>query len=300
MSHKFANLDYPVGASPNEPIDAEEVQKIDDLREWMNTIINRYDDESEEFEEGNPRGRVYVARTIQYQSGTGLAQTGSAPCFFCGVWSLGTCKKGMRGEPERSDTANPDHPFQRLFGDPDDEGVRRPKYPVFILTCASRNRAHDKPEYADSHRNWLASAAMVTHGFDKMDDYGRYLRRTYEGEAVRHRLTHASDRTPLAENRGDCHVDDSGAVRYPPANHQHGDGEGQTNCGCNSSSPRKPKEHIDNSENHIKCVSEPGYWLGWTEPQFALKQEEEFNQNHRTTQGFDDLLERFEPVVEVS
>jgi len=291
-----SDLDYVVGTSPAEPVDAGEVQQVDDLREWMQDCADRYEDEETGFNSNTPRGRVYVARSIQYQSDSGLAQTGSAPSFFGGLWSLATCKKGMRGEPEQSNSANPDHPFQRLFQEPDDEGIRRPKCPVFILTCASRSKAHDKPEDANSHRNWLASAAMVTHGFDKMEDYGQYLRRTYDNEAVRHRLTHASDRTLFAENRGDCHVDDSGSVRYPPANHQHGDGEVEAECGCNSNPSRNPEEHIDNSEDHVKCVSERGYWLGWTEPQFALKPQEEFNQNHRTAKGFDDLLERFEPV----
>lgn len=295
-----SELDYAVGTSPAKPVDVEEVQQIDNLREWMHSCIDRYEDETVEFDSNTPRGRVYVARTIQYQSDSGLTQTGSAPSFFGGLWSLATCKKGMRGEPERSDSANPDHPFQRLFQEPNDEGVRRPKYPVFILTCASRSQVYDKPEYANSHRNWLASVAMVTHGFNKMEDYGRYLRRTCEDDVVGHRLTHASDRTPFAENRGDCHVGDTGAVRYPPANHQHGDSEVEAKCGCSSNSSRQPEEHIDNSEDHVKCVSEGGYWLGWTEPQFALKPEEEFNQNHRTTKGFDDLLERFEPVGEAN
>jgi len=291
-----SELDYAVGTSPTEPVDAGEVRQVDDLRDWMEKCIERYEDENAEFDSNTPRGRIYVARTVQYQSDTGLAQTGSAPSFFGGVWSLATCKKYMRGEPKRSDTANSNHPFQQLFEDPDSDGIRSPKCPVFVLSCASRNRAHNKPEGAESHRNWLASAAMVTHGFDKMEDYGRYLRSSYEGEAVRHRLTHASDRTSLAENRGDCHIDDGGAVQYPPAGHQHGDGEVKAQCGCSSSSSPRPEEHIDNSEDHIKCVSEPGYWLGWTEPHFALKPEEEFNRNHRATEGFADLLDRFESV----
>lgn len=139
---------------------------------------------------------------------------------------------------------------------------------------------------------------MVTYGFDTMEDYGRYLRRRYDGDAIKHRLTHASDRTPLALDRGDCHVDDSGAVRYPPADHQHGDGEQNATCGCNTSSSPQPREHIDNSEDHIKCVSEPGYWLGWTEPQFALKPEAQFDMKYRTPDGFDELLRRFESVCE--
>lgn len=297
MSSKF---DYVVGTSPAEPVDAEDVQQTGELQEWMNNCIERYEDETGGFDSNTPRGRIYVAKTIQYQSDSGLTQTGSAPSFFGGVWSLATCKKGMRGEPERSDSANPDHPFQNLFREPDDKGVRRPKYPVFILTCASRSQAHDKPENANSHRNWLASAAMVTHGFDKMEDYGQYLDHAYDGDAVRHRLTRVSDPTAVAENRGDCHVDETMSVRYPPANHQHGDSEGKSKCSCSSVSKRQADEHIDNSEDHVKCVSEPGYWLGWTEPQFALKPEEEFNQRHRTPKGFDDLLERFEPVGEAN
>lgn len=295
-----SELDYAVGESPGEPVAAEKVRQLSDLREWMQGCINKYESNIAGFDSTKPRGRTYVAETIRYQSGTGLAQTGSAPNFFGGIWSLATCKKGMRGEPTRSNSANPDHPFQRLFREPDEAGVRHPKYPVFILTCASRNSSHDKPEWADTHRNWLASAAMVTHGFDEMADYGRYLRRTHEGEAVRHRLTHASDRTPLAENRGDCHVDDSGNVRYPPAGHQHGDGDVDAECGCSTGAGPQPEDHIDNSPDHVKCVSEPGYWLGWTTPQFALKPDEQFNQGHPKARGFAELLERFEPVGEVT
>lgn len=295
-----SDLDYAVGTSPSEPVDASEVQQVGRLREWMEDCIEKYEDKNTQFDSSTPRGRVYVAETIQYNSDIGLTQTGSAPSFFGGLWSLATCKKGMRGEPVRSDSANPDHPFQKLFREPDESGVRHPKYPVFVLTCASRDSAYDKPDNANSNRNWLASAAMVTHGFDRMEDYGQYLRRTHEGDAVKHRLTHASDRTPLAENRGDCHVDDTGVVQYPAPNHQHGDGEVEAKCGCGSKHSRQPEDHVDNSEDHVKCVSEPGYWLGWTEPLLALKSEEEFNRKYRTPEGFDDLLERFEPVGEAN
>ena len=293
-----SRLNYPVGTSVDEPVSAEQIRDIDGLREWMQDSIARYEDKTAGFDSKTPHGRVYIARTIQYQSNTGLAQTGSAPSFFDGVWSLATCKKGMRGEPIKSDTANSSHPFQKLFREPNDESVRRPRYPVFVLSCASRKEEYNVPEKADSHRNWLASVAMVTHGFDAMEDYGQYLRRTYEGDAVRHRLTHASNPTSLALNRGDCHVDDSGVVQYPPADHQHGDGGQATEDGCSTNSSPQPSDHIDNSENHVKCVSEPGHWLGWTEPQFALKPKAEFNQKYRSTDGFDDLLKHLESVCE--
>lgn len=134
-----STLDYAVGTSVDEPVSAAEVRQLNSLREWMQDSIDRYEDQVAGFESKTPHGRIYIATTIQYQSTTGLAQTGSAPNFFDGVWSLATCKKGMRGEPLRSDSANSSHPFQKLFREPDNEGVRRPKYPVFVLSCASRD-----------------------------------------------------------------------------------------------------------------------------------------------------------------
>lgn len=282
-----ADLDYAVGEELDQPTVRDGIESTHHLRRWMENCITSYEQGGPGFEESEPRGRIYIARTIQYQSDTGLAQTGSAPNFFGGLWSLATCKKGMR----RSNS------FQKLFRAPNDDGVRRPKQPVFIFACASRSKAYDKPERADSHRNWLASAAMVTHGFDRMEDYGRYLLETHEGPAMEKRLTHASDRPGIAEDRGDCHVDETGQVHYPPANHQHGDGEVEATCGCTSqSSGRDPDDHIDNSDAHIKCIAESEYWLGWTEPRFALVPEEEFNVGHKNTREFDDILARFEQV----
>ena len=282
-----ADLDYAVGEEHDRPTVLNGAGSIQDLQQWMENCIKSFDKEGPGFEDIEPRGRVYIARTIQYQSDTGLAQTGSAPNFFGGLWSLATCKRGMR----RSNS------FQKLFRAPDNEGVRRPKHPVFVLACGSRSSAHDKPEWADSHRNWLASAAMVTHGFDRMEDYGRYLLETQVGPAKVKRLTHSSDRPGIAEDRGDCHVDETGQVHYPPANHQHGDGEVKATCGCTGqSSGRDPDNHIDNSDAHIKCVAESEYWLGWTEPKFALVPEEEFNVGYKNARGYDDILARFERV----
>lgn len=282
------DLDYAVGEGHDRPTTLNGVEDIEDLRRWMENCIKAYDEEGPGFEDICPHGRIYIARTIQYQSDTGLAQTGSAPNFFGGLWSLATCKKPMRG----SDT------FQDLFEDPDENGIRRPKQPVFIFTCASRKQVHDIPEGAKQHRNWLASTAMVTHGFDRMEDYGRYLLENQGESAMTKRLTHASDRPEVAEDRGDCHVDEDGQVHYPPSNHQHGDGEDEATCGCSGQSTnRAPDDHIDNSEDHVKCVAESGYWLGWSEPKFALLPDEEFTRNHRTTGGMDDLLGRFERVT---
>lgn len=294
-----SKLDYAVGAGHDEPTVLTELTTAIDLREWMHDRIKNYEREGPGFEESTPRGRVYIAETIKYYSDIGLTQTGSAPNFFGGIWSLATCKKGMRGEPERSDKPNPNHPFQNLFGEPDSDGVRQPKYPVFILACSSRNQEHDKPVWSDSYRNWVASIAMVTHGFDRMEEYGYYLRKNHDGATVAKRLTHAQDATEIAVNRGDCHIDEEGKVRYPPSDHQHGDGDVETTCGCDSQPPsRVPGDHIDNSENHVKCVSKPGYWIGWTEPQFALSPENEFTVGYKNINGFNDLVDRIESVGE--
>lgn len=292
-----SKLDYSVGSDHPERSVVESLQTRDDLRNWAENRIDEYQEKEHEFEDTTPRGRIYIARTIQYTSDHGLVQTGSAPNYFGGMWSLTTCKKGMRGESDNSDSPNPKHPFKRLFMEPDEEGIRRPKYPVFILSLSSRNQAHAKPERADSHRNWLASLAMVTHGFDRMMDYGQYLLENHEGDRVNNRLTHASGRPDVAENRGDCHVDENGDVYYPPVDHQHGDGDADASCGCNTGvQTRDAHEHIDNSQNHVKSLSEPGYWLGWTEPQYALAPDEKIYVGYRNTNGFDELLNQFESV----
>lgn len=283
-----ADLDYAVGEGHDRPTALEGLTNLEDLRRWMESCIKAYDEEGPGFEDTNPHGRIYIARTIQYQSGTGLAQTGSAPNFFGGLWSLATCKKDMRRAKS----------FQKLFQETDDTGVRRPKRPVFIFACSSRNAKYDKPDGTESYRNWLASASMVTHGFDQMEDYGRYLLESREGPAKANRLTHASNRPEVAEDRGDCHVDEEGHGHYPPSNHQHGDGEVEATCDCNGQpSSRNPDDHIDNSDAHIKCVAESGYWLGWTEPRFAPIPEKKPNRGHKNTKGFDELLERFERVL---
>jgi hypothetical protein len=289
-------FDYSPGTSPS---DASDVRSISELEKWMTDCIERYEEEVMEFESVEPRGRIYIARTIRYRSDSGLVQTGSAPCFFGGLWSLATCKKGMRGEPEGDDSPNPNHAFQRLFHEPDSDGVRRPKHPVFILPCSSRNQdLNDRRPDVDSHRNWLSSIAMVTHGFDRMEDYGRYLRQTHDGEAVDNRLTHAADRTPIAENRGDCHADRRGNVRYPPDAHQHGDRSSTSECGCGTlSNGHNPYDHVDNSGHHVKCVSEPGYWLGWSEPNFAIHPEKEFNVGNPKSKGLEQVLGRLEAVA---
>jgi hypothetical protein len=282
-----ADLDYAVGMGHNQPAVVDDVESVENLRGWMQKCIETYGKNGGSFEDTTPRGRVYIAETIQYQAQRGLAQTGSAPNFFEGIWSLATCKKSMRRASS----------FQQLFEAPDDDGIRRPKYPVFIFACSSRNKAHDRPKGAESNRNWLASVAMVTHGFDRMEDYGRYLLETQDGSTVTKRLTHTSGRPEVAANRGDCHVDEEGQIHYPPNSHQHG--ESESNCSCSGQSAnRAPDEHIDNSEGHIKCVAEPGYWLGWTEPKFALTADEELNVGHRNERGFDDFLGQFERVLE--
>lgn len=266
-----------------------------ELRAWLDEKTTKAFSEIDSIIDDTVHSRLYIVESIRYDHDTGLTQKGNAPGFFGGVWTLATCKKKMRKERD----------FKSLFTDPED-GIRRPTVPIVILGCGSRAQKYPKPKWAETRRNWLAFAAVVTHGFDTMEAYNRHLTANYSGEAVRDRRTHASDASEMAKDRGDLHVDDDGTVKYPPVGHQHGPSStdnSSSSCGCSSASPSDdldPYDHKDNQTDHVKCFAEPGMWTAWQEPKFAVKPEREFFQNNPDPSGLDTILDWFMETKPVS
>lgn len=263
---------FPLASELKEPVEEKIPTTLPALKTWMKTCINRYDqrfvgDGSLSFTStaGNPpiNGRLYVARSIGYYDG--FVQTASSPSYFGGLWTLACCKKSMRRKDD----------FTNLFREPYDDGILYPKKPLFIFTCASSSEDKGHPSEANGRRNWLASVAMVTRGFWRMEDYGAFLKEKMPEEAVNRRLTGVST-TPesdrkIARQKGDCHINDNGVVCVPPPEHDHSDdNKDQSNCGCSGSkSGADPYGYEDNQEDHVKCLSEPGFWVTWPQPEFA-------------------------------
>lgn len=285
---EFTKMDYPPTEHLYSGVEVPETEE--ELRHWLESkketqtkLSNVTDEEL--------AGRFYITESIRYNPGVGLCQTGSAPCFFGGVWTLATCKKSMRDSNK----------FKNMFTEPEDS-VRYPRRPVVVVGFSSRSKDYPKPKNADTRRNWLAHIGVVTVGFDSMETFHDHLMDNYSGEAVRHRQTHSTNRSELAADRGDLHTNDEGEVVYPPPTHQHGRNQtdaDRSTCGCTStqgSDSIDPYEHVDNKLDHIKCLSEPGMWIAWDEPQFALKEEEEFCQGHPKFKGIEGLLGRLEEI----
>ena len=261
-----AEHDYVIEAERQEGPDSAEFRTTDDIQDWMAEKAGEYAD-AYDVKDLSPRGRFYVAKTIEYQSEAGLTQTGSAPGYHSGTWSLATCKKTMRGYRTVDDQ----------FRSKSKDDVRRPKYPFFVAVFGSRDPARYRgtPPGVQKHQNWLASIALVTAGFERMDEMANYISKNHSDAALLHRRTAASDSTPRARNRGDLHVDDDHSVVYPSENHQHGPNETDTtsHCGCShqQSTSRDPLEHEDNKHRHIKMVADPGDWIAWRHPTFAFE-----------------------------
>jgi len=260
------DFEFPLTSEISSADDIPET--MPELKNWMKHCINQYHERflgdsdhhfSATSEDPSIDGRLYVARTVGYDNDEGFVQTGSSPSYFGGLWSLACCKKSMRGQDS----------FTGLFEEHDDGGLH-PAKPVFIFTCSSTSKGH--PEAAVRERNWLASVAMVTRGFRSMEDYGSYLQENFSDQAVNRRLTGVttvpSSQREVARHKGDCHIDDTGEVCAPPEGHDHHD-DAATDCGCSSSIGKKPLDYEDNKEYHIKCISEPGFWISWNEPEFA-------------------------------
>lgn len=291
---------YSVGVQHRDPSIVDRVTDIQSLKQWMDSAIVSYQREYEEFSSQKIAGRIYVADSIRFKESIGLAQTGSAPGYFGGVWSLSTCKKKMRGEPPEGSKPNPDHNFRQLFEDTDEKPGLKPKQPVFIITCASGSQERDVPSWADSSRNWMANIALVTRGFNGMEDYEQYLGTNHQGPAYDYRVTGRSDAPPIAQKKGDCHVDGEGNVCFPPDHHDHdfeeaGEFSG-SGCTTRETESSEPEDYIDNSRAHVKCLAERGYWLGWSVPRFAVKSEQEAPRAEPKLNGIHTIDERFEQV----
>lgn len=280
-------FDYAPADEQTHGVYGDQIQTPDDLQTWMQNRIAQYQNEIGQFTDIQPRGRIYVARSIGYYPDLGLTQTGSAPGFFGGVWTLCTCKKKMR----REDT------FKNHFEGPDDEGIWYPKYPVFIVTISSSDaqKHPNKPASADDFQPYIASIALITKGFQGMESIGNYLDQHFEGDAVRKRKTGVSNAPPLALNRGDVHVNGSNEVTLPPSNHQHG--ESDSPCECRTSHfNRDPLTHEDNKLNLVNCLSRPGFWTAWKEPTLVFTKENFTQGKLRLWGNYYDLIGHIESV----
>jgi hypothetical protein len=258
--------DYVIEAERANRPDSSQFTTPTDLREWMEAKADEFV-QAHDVKDAAPRGRFYVAKTIEYNSGSGLTQTGSAPGFHGGTWSLATCKKTMRGYGTVDDQ----------FSSPTDDGVRIPKHPFFVAVFGSRDpdRYHGTPPGTKEQQNWLASVALVTAGFERMQDMADYISENHSESALQNRRTAAEDSTPRARKRGDLHVDSDNSVVHPPIEHQHGPNETDTSshCGCSHEENlgRDPLDHVDNDPEHIKLVADPGDWIAWKHPHFAFQ-----------------------------
>lgn len=258
--------DYAIGSQQTGGQEPQTLTTAQRLRKWMKARAQEYCDATEGVTSEAPHGKIYVAATIEYQAGTGITQTGSAPGYHSGVWTLCTCKKPMRSYKT----------IDRQFMSADERGLRRPKHPFFIVVLASSSPNHygGFPEGTTNQQNWVASISLVTAGFNRMEDCADYIAAECSQSALRHRRTAASDRTDRARDRGDLHVNEDHEVVYPGPEHQHGPDEmEQSNqpCGCShnhSANDRDPLDHRDNQHDHIKMFAGEGEWLGWTEPAF--------------------------------
>lgn len=264
MAWELGKFDYPLGEHVSSRHD---VSTLDELIEWMRDCADRYEATYRTFPEG-PKfdGRGYIARSIKYHEDFGLVQTGCAPNYFNGLFTLATCRKDMRGEPEEGSEPNPNHPFRTLFEERQG-GISLPRKPVFILTFSTRKQQYDR--IREFNERYLANVSLITHGFLKMSEYANFLTSNYTGESVEKRLTHGGNQ--VARDRGDCHADRECNVYYPPEDHQHGGGEQA--CGCDTQSSTN---HVDNSPHHVKCLSEDGFWIGWEHPELAMDRDNEF------------------------
>jgi hypothetical protein len=232
------------------------------LRNRLEELIEDFATERETFDPSTVHGRIYTASSIDYDSDSSLVQTASSPSYWGGLWSLTCCKHDMRQE----------HFFNRYFKEIN-PGVLRPVEPLLIFTCAGKTDSN-RPDWSEQRRRWLTSVALVTHAFQGMDDYGRFL--LQQGEEVwKNRIsTQGSSEHEWARKYGDCHAITSGGniagVGTPYPEHDHVSGSGTTSCGCSSTVDPEYDHvyHEDNDRSLLKFVSVSEYWMSWSEPQF--------------------------------
>lgn len=287
MAWELSDTDYPIGTEHAAQDAISAIDSIRYLRKWIDDRIDAYRSEFGPFHNESPAGRGYVARTIRYHEDHGLVQCGSAPSYFGGLWSLATCKKPMRGEPTGDSSFNPNHPFRKYFMPASEGSGFRPRRPVLVFTFSSRAKSYDP--IGSEYGNALASVAIVTHGFESMGKYGAFLQNEFDGATVDYRLSHGDNE--IARNRGDCHVNpETGEVRYPPDDHQHGKADAACGCGHNPAA----EDHVDNSTHHVKCVSLPGYWIAWQDPELRMDPDNRFRTTRMTPE---DIPERIVPLA---
>lgn len=234
-----------------------------ELREWVHDTAERYEqylqnkeEDTSWFDSSKIDGVRYVAASLEYDSTEdAIVQNHTAPNYFGGLWSLATCKHKMRGHgkggfnfPDKFELVDPER------------GLYRPTRPVFVFTYTS------KSGYASEQKQWLASVALVTHGFMSISDYAEYLLEECSNDQSRNRLTRVEEtsRPPEALAHGDCHANAGGETGGPPQGHDHHKGT-KDRCGC--SSP-VDEFHKDNRRDHMRCTSENSFWYAWDTPRF--------------------------------
>ena len=242
--------------------DADITEKSE-LREWAHHTAERYEQHLQNvegdtswFDSSKIDGVRYVADSLEYDSTAGaIVQNHTAPNYFGGLWSLATCKHHMRGHGKRGFN------FPNKFKVVDSErGLYRPTRPVFVFTYTS------KSGYRSERKQWLASVALVTHGFMSMSDYAKHLLEECPDKQSRYRLTRVEEasRPPDALAHGDCHANADGDTGGPPQGHDHHSGT-KNRCGCSSPIDEL---HKDNDKDHMRCISTTSFWYAWDTPRF--------------------------------
>lgn len=145
--------------------------------------------------------------------------------------------------------------------DPEHEALLWPKHPTLIINAASSQSLHGRS------RRPIANISFLTHRFWTVEAYADCLLEKGSERAITHRLTH--DTTSQFRERaiqfGDCHADRDGIVDVPPEGHDHHGTD--SSCGCGY----QLLPHHDTASDHVKCLSLPGYWHGYSgAPAFEL------------------------------
>lgn len=154
-----------------------------------------------------------------------------------------------------------------------ESGVLRPTQPLVVFTTAGK-MGSERLVGTESKSRWLVSAALVTHAFRDMDDYGRFLLDQEESVWKPRVSTDPDGDSEWARKYGDCHaiVEDGEVVGTdaPYPEHDHVSSSGTSSCGC-SERVNEEYDHVyheDNDPTRLKFVSTPQYWISWNEPAF--------------------------------
>lgn len=147
--------------------------------------------------DGKWSGKMYVARTISLdEESRQFKQSGCGPNYRGGLWSMTTCKHGMRGS--------------KCFKDQ----VRDGQVATVILTLSSVSPV--------DHRQYLVSAARITQSYKTMQDYYVGLCKLRSKATLAEKMsTGRRIGAALGYRFGDCHVDGRGAIRPPTTPHVH-------------------------------------------------------------------------------